>query len=103
MDKKPKLSSKGIYSDIMESNYSVEICEIKFFFTSWRIMDNFIMMCDDYVDDFNEKYSDRFGLSLNMDKLALLKMYSEYEVRGFRLVYEGNEYLCLNKIHMNLA
>jgi hypothetical protein len=95
------LSVRGVYSDIKESDYCVEVQDIKFYFSSRFYMGNFKKALEkNEIDIFNKRannlYKNKFRLK--MDKLALIRLYESIERRGFRIEIEGNEVDCLERV-----
>lgn len=52
-------------------------------------------------DLLNYSLYKRFGMSITQNLLADLKLYMRIERRGFRIIYKGVAYTCLDKLQLN--
>lgn len=71
------ISRRGIYHDIKDSTYTVNINDMTFYFTSLNTKYRFI------------KKRDQYG-----DILSTLELYEQTEKRGFLVEYKGVEHTC---------
>jgi YHS domain-containing protein len=93
-------TKRGIYTDIKESDYFYTIRGITFYFSSMFYLRNFIKEMEKELFTFNKRlnnvYKNKFDIE--MDKLALIRLYQLIERRGFRIEIEGIEVDCLEKV-----
>lgn len=81
----------GIYHDLNETEYSVSILGIEYFFSSKTYLNKFKDNLHDNRDYYYRHFS-RIGLYYNFNCYADLCLYHKIEKRGFRVRLKGREY-----------
>lgn len=85
-------TTKGIYHNLKESNYTVSNTEIVFFFSSEKYLDKFLSGYKEYRELFRKRFIRMCGMTeLCTDALADIKYYDEVEKRGFRATVKGSD------------
>lgn len=82
---------RGVYNDIMESDYYVSKNDIVFYFSSEVYARKFEERVDDYVADMLAKYNNKFGTILSGELLYTINYYRKIEKRGFRIIWDNLE------------
>lgn len=99
------LTQRGIYTDIKESTYTVEIEDFTFYFSSRLYKNKFIRIYQEEICRFNESannvYKNKFSLSL--DTLALIRLYALIEKRGFYIKMKERTIECLENVEFELV
>lgn len=72
-----------IYQDIEKSNYTLEIDNIIFYFSSLFNLDRFEKRYKDYTDLEERKIINKYHVSIDMKKYLLICLYNNIEKRGF--------------------
>lgn len=83
------LTINGIYTDINESTYYVEVDEFKFYFSSNVYRDKFENRCESFCKEEQLKLELRYNAQIECKALMLFKLYSMIEKRGFRVEIDG--------------
>lgn len=79
--------SEKIYKDILESDLTFNIHDIKFYFSSNLYRDKFISRVEDYVKTETERCKKKFGVKkFHGEKLFCIMLYKSIEKRGFRIL-----------------
>jgi YHS domain-containing protein len=93
-------TKRGIYLDIKESDYSITLEGMTFYFSSMFYLNNFKDEIENEISVFNVRinnvYKNKFDLQMN--KLALIRLYELIEKRGFRVNIQGVEVDCLSQV-----
>lgn len=87
-------SIRGIYYDLLESDYIYEYKDFKFYFSSQTYLTKFKERIKDFVAMESIKMDIYFNVTGDYEKILLLKLYRKIEKRGFRVVYK-NRYLTI--------
>lgn len=93
-------TARGIYKDIKQSTYTFTIGKMTFYFSSLFYLGKFEREFEDECERFNAAlnnvYKDKF--SINADVLALIRLYSLIEKRGFYITINGVHVHCLDNL-----
>ena len=81
---------RGIYLDIKESDYSVTMQGITFFFSSKYYLEKFTNKVLEYVAIETAKLYIKYGIKINLDIYFMIVYYKKIEKRGFR-IYDENK------------
>lgn len=100
------VTRRGIFHDLTESIYMTTIRynfgNIEYYFSSRKYREKFLT---EYVvkrNDFNEYCHNKWNFNfMNMNLLSDLIFYKTLEIRGFRIKYEGREFLCPENLILN--
>ena len=88
-------SARGIYYDLKESDYFVEMNinseKIILYFSSLFIRKKFLENVGDYIHNENLKLSITYKIDLDATKLLILSYYKKLEKRGFRVLINDKE------------
>lgn len=90
-------SRRGIYYNLEHSTYFYNYGGYTFYFSSDLVCQKFQERLPDYVRDFEEQLSIKWGLEVHLGGLPAIIYYQKMEKRGFR-VLKGGEPLCLNSL-----
>ena len=97
-------TKRGIYYNLKNSEYKVNVKPFTFVFSSQFYLNKFEREMNEEIKVFNEKannvYKNKF--ELNMETLALLRLYKNIEKRGFYILLDGSEVNCLEEITLTL-
>lgn len=84
-------TARGVYYNLSESEYTITISGIKFYFSSLVKLNKFKKAYESEVVRFNNSlnrvYKNKF--CIEMDSLALIRLYTLIETNGFYLLYKG--------------
>ena len=102
---KNQLTRSGVAYNIEMSPYSLVVDypngeHLEYVFTSQLYKDIFYKKFIDNRTKINESLTKRFGMNIEFDILADLKLYAMTEKRGF-LIKGKEEYKCLSTILLN--
>lgn len=92
----------GIYYILEESEYTLTVNNITYYFSSNLYLTKFIERYLDERDILNYAQSRRFKTELDLSVLADLKTYASIEKRGFYVEVKGVAYKCLKDISLQL-
>lgn len=94
-------TANGIYYNLKESEYQFHIDGVTFFFSSRLYYNKFAAQHVAEMDRFNaalmKVYKDKFSIDLSF--LALVRLYTLIEKRGFHIIVEGVEVTCPEDLH----
>lgn len=97
-----KLTRRGVCYDLSESPYTYEMNYndnfITFYFSSEFNKERFINKLVSYRKYVNNSLSNRFGVTISVDEISDIKLYSTYEKRGFFIKVNNEEYTCLENL-----
>lgn len=90
----------GVYYNLAHSEWFYEVKGIRFVFSSEFYLNNFRDSYLDAVEKFNRSMNKMYKNKyyLEMDALALVRLYLRIEKRGFYLIIEGVEVTCLEDL-----
>lgn len=98
------LTRRGVCYDLNESPYTFTLNyddkDISFHFSSEFNKDRFTKNYEKFREYYNTSLSKRFGVTINSNELCDIKTYLTYEKRGFYLIIDGEEYSCLENLHL---
>ena len=90
---------RGVYHNLLESEYAISNNEVAFFFSSMFYLNKFMVGYKQHREDFRKRVERTFiNHPLNSDFIADLHFYKRIEKRGFRVVFKGGD-LSWRKIH----
>ena len=93
-------SARGIYYDIKESDYYVELNinheNIVFYFSSLFLRKKFLDNVGNYIKHENLKINIHYKIDLDATKLLLLSFYKKIEKRGFKVLINNKEIIDSN-------
>jgi hypothetical protein len=97
-------TTRGIYLNILDSTYSYSFDNFTFYFSSPFYLRKFTELYSYEIDRFNTAVSVMYKnqFQLECDKLALVRLYSRIEKRGFYIKINGVPITCLNDITFEL-
>lgn len=88
-------SARGIYYDLKESEYFVEMNinseKIILYFSSLFIRKKFLENVGEYIHNENLKLSIAYKIDIDATKLLILSYYKKLEKRGFRVLINDKE------------
>lgn len=88
-------SARGIYYDLKESEYFVEMNinseKITLYFSSLFIRKKFLENITEYIHNENLKLSITYKIDIDATKLLILSYYKKLEKRGFRVLINDKE------------
>lgn len=83
------ITVNGIYNDIMESTYHVDITnddkEYKFYFSSQSYANKFSERYSDFINVENKKLELKYKALIKADLIFIFNLYQLIEKRGFRV------------------
>ena len=86
---------RGIYHNLMESEYTVSENEIVFFFSSAFYQKKFLESYKDHREAIHAKMEKLLdGIPFTVSTLADLNLYETIETRGFYATLQGREVTC---------
>lgn len=90
----------GVYYNLSQSEWFHEVKGIRFVFSSEFYLTNFIRESSNAVERFNRAMNKVYKntYQIEMDVLALVRLYLRIEKRGFYLIIEGVEVTCLDDL-----
>lgn len=93
-------SERGIYYNILDSDYTTNIAGITFYFTSRVYRDKFISRSLHEIRRFNARMNNIYKNKFKIDatKLALVRLYQSIEKRGFYIELKGEKITCPNNL-----
>jgi hypothetical protein len=93
----------GIYYDLSKSVYKCRINDTHtvFIFSSDLHLVKFEEQIQKNRDEFNIKMKARYGIECNMKALPDILLYKKLETRGFLVLTEGGQALCLENLTLN--
>ena len=84
-----------VYQNIFDSDYFYEFKGYKLYFSSLFNKARFIDRIEQYIFDENIKYTNKYGIKIDLTNYLILVLYKKIEKRGFR-VYNYNDELIKN-------
>lgn len=86
---------RGVYHNLKESKYTISNSEVVFFFSSPPYLEKFMRDYQTHRIEFNRRIDKIVNETpLNMDVLADINLYENYEKRGFRACLKGVDVSC---------
>lgn len=76
---------RGIYIDIMESDYVAKIGCYSFYFSSDKYREKFENTIDEYCNNENKKLELKLAINIDFTELLIFQLYQSIEKRGFRV------------------
>lgn len=84
-------SARGIFYDLLDSNYLYIHDDIEFYFSSKLYLQKFSLKLDEYIKNEKMKFLINYKIEINAEILFMITLYRKIEKRGFRVVYKGKE------------
>lgn len=104
-EENPNLTKRGISTDLKTSPYTFTFDDMLFHFSSRFYLNKFAKLAKNEIDRFNIKtnsiYKDKFHLE--MQNLALIRLYAIIEKRGFFIKIRGDSVTCLNNVEFQVV
>jgi len=93
----------GIYHDLHLSSYCFLVCDthLVFIFSSDLHLTKFEEQYEIHRKEFNVKLNSRYRVNVNFKAYADILLYKKIENRGFLIVNEGGQKLCLENLQLN--
>lgn len=91
----------GIYYNLKKSEYTVEVNNIKYFFSSQRHLEKFLEQLEENREILAYSLYKRFKVWVSADELFDLVLYNKIESRGFLIEIEGVDYECLESLRLD--
>lgn len=100
-----KPTRRGVVSDLKMTPYITKIdygsCVVEYHFSSSLYKSKFDIDIALNRENINNSLSNRFKFDIEMNLLCDIKLYSIIEKRGFFIVCDNEEIICLNNIKLN--
>ena len=100
-----KITKSNVAYDLTISPHIHEVkyndSSIQFNFSSDFYKTNFLKRLEDNREKINNSISKRFGMKINLDMVADLKLYSSIEKRGFLIYHNGVAVEWLEKVELD--
>jgi hypothetical protein len=98
-------NSRGVFYNILESDYPFTVGELKFYFSSPMNREKFMKRYQDELVRFNESAMNIYKGFFNLDfwELALVRLYTLIEKRGFYVVVRGETVTCRENLIFHLV
>lgn len=90
-------TTRGIYLDIKESEYSFKVNKYRFYFSSVMYRDKFIDEHKDFLKYEKIKFNNSYRVKLMNDDIFLFTLYGKIEKRGY-YVYDCEEKVEIREI-----
>jgi hypothetical protein len=94
----------GIFHNIYDSDYPFTVGEMTFYFSSptyrLKFMERYIHEIERFNEGANVMYKHQFNLDFT--ELALIRLYTRIETRGFYIVLKGEVITCLENLRFHL-
>ena len=84
-------SARGIFYDLLDSNYLYIHDDIEFYFSSKFYLQKFTLKLDEFIKNEKMKFLVNYKIEINAEILFMITLYRKIEKRGFRVVYKGKE------------
>ena len=98
-------SVRGVYYDLKQSKYVFTVGGIKFYFSSVlyrdKFMDRYLDECERFHEAINKIYKDKFDIRAST--LALVRLYTLIEKRGFYIKVNGVGIDCLENLIFDMT
>jgi hypothetical protein len=97
------MTKRGIYPNILDSEYPFTVGEITFYFSSMVYRQKFMNLYRDEIKHINETaIRHKHPFKTDMTIFSLLRLYCLIEKRGFYIKVRGEEVTCLENVKMVL-
>ncbi len=93
------MTKNGIFHDIENSNYYVELNDFTFYFSSMLHLNKFLKLYKENRDILSYSLSKRFKIKINAFILSDIMTYKKVESRGFFIRYNGRLITCPEKLN----
>lgn len=75
----------GIYLNLNESEYFVNLAELTFYFSSELYRNKFKKLVPEFIKNENIKMNIKYDININLDLYFAISLYKKIEKRGFRI------------------
>lgn len=79
---------KGIYLNLLESDYNITLNNLTFYFSSKIYLQKFANNVKSYIDTEQAKINIKYGIYISLSSYLMLAYYKKIEKRGFRVYNE---------------
>ena len=86
----------GIFINLNDSDYSINIEGFTFYFSSKVYLEKFKKKVGDYAVFESEKIATRYNVYINLNLYFMIVLYKKIEKRGFR-IYDNDKKIYLSK------
>lgn len=95
----------GIFHDIIESDYDFTVGEFTFYFSSPKYRQKFMDRYRAEIMRFNESAMNVYKRQFNLVfvELAVIRLYTHIEKRGFYMKIRGEKVTCLENLTFHLV
>jgi hypothetical protein len=95
----------GIFHNIEESDYPFSVGEMTFYFSSPTYRQKFMQRYRAEIERFNESAMNVYKRQFNLVfiELAVIRLYTQIEKRGFYLILRGEKVTCLENLTFHLV
>ena len=83
------MTARGIEYNLPISPYTAEVGKFKFFFSSRRYLENFIVGIVRFTAEETKRYNEKWGFAFNSPIQHAFEFYKLTEKRGFYIEWEG--------------
>lgn len=84
-------SARGVFYDLLDSNYIYLHGNIRFYFSSKFYLNKFSLKIDEFIKNEKMKFLVNYKIDIDAEILFMITLYRKIEKRGFRVVYKGKE------------
>lgn len=92
------ITRNGVVYDLKISSYRHTVDGLTYVFSSKLHLDKFKKKCKENRDIVNYSLTKRFNLPVEVSQLADIVLYRKIETRGFLIVTNEGQELCVNNI-----
>lgn len=78
-------TKNGIYNNLDESEYKIEIENFIFYFSSKMYLEKFIKGKEEYIKEESLKINNKYNVESRFNIMLLLSLYKKIEKRGFKI------------------
>ena len=82
---------RGIYLNLLESNYKITINNFTFYFSSKNYLQKFTDNVKFYIEQEQAKFIIKYGIYISLSTYFMISYYKKIEKRGFRIYDEKRQ------------
>lgn len=97
------MTRNGIVYNLELSPYKATIEGVTYMFSSINHLGKFMEKLDENREILSHSLSKRFNITINLNVLSDIVLYSKVETRGFHIIFEGVPYSCKKDIILSGA
>ena len=79
-------TSRGIYININESDYKLQVGDFEFYFSSTFYLEKFKQNYKNYIKNENAKINIKYHINIDLTNALLFSYYKIIEKRGFKVI-----------------